>query len=132
MPLEIVDIRTCWEAIRPGLEAIRAKCAAEWRPEDVYHRCVAGEWTLFTAPEGAGFVVLYQYVSPYSGDRRLVVECGYHVGAEDPFDVYEPQIMEIGRRIGAARVEFKSPRRGFERKGWTVDDICYSKEVGHG
>lgn len=129
MPPEITDIRSCWEQVRPGLEEIRRKCDAEWRPEDVYAKCVAGEWTLFSEEGVDGFLILCKYTGEYRGDLRLFVECAYYRGEEDPFAVYEPFVFELAGRIGARRVEFRSPRLGFRRKGWVVADVTYFKEV---
>jgi hypothetical protein len=129
MNLKITDIRSCWEEVKPGLLAIAQKCAAEWRVEDVYARCLAGEWTLFMGPEVDGFLILSQYSDRYRNEKRLVVECAYHDGALDPFATYEPFLFATARQIGAVCIEFTSPRRGFEKKGWSVTDITYRKEV---
>lgn len=126
------DIRQCWEQVKPGLEVIARKCDAEWRIEDVYAKCRAGEWTLFVLADGSGFIVLCQYQDVYKLQKRLAVECFYHTGEVDPFELYEPFVFEQARKIGAQFVEFHSPRCGFERKGWEVVDMIYRREVGNG
>lgn len=131
MAPEIADIRLWWEIVREGLEVIRRKCDAEWRVEDVYAKCVAGEWTLFLEPgsEGLGFLLLSQYRDVYRGEKRLSVECAFYRGESDPFEAYEPFLFDLAAKIGARCVEFRSPRLGFRKKGWAVADVVYRKEV---
>lgn len=132
LQFEQKDVRQCWEQIKHGLEVIADKCDAEWRVEDAYAKCRAGEWTLFVLPDGSGFIILYQYQDVYKLEKRLVVECAYHTGDVDPFEIYEPFVFEQARKIEAKCVEFHSPRRGFERKGWEITDMTYRQEVDYG
>lgn len=125
------DIRSCWEKIRPGLEAIKRKCSPDWRVEDVYAKCVNGKWSLFTADGCDGFLICWTWNSAYLIKKILQIECAYHAGGIDPFEVFEPQILELARNNGCAVVEFQSPRSGFKRKGWQEVDVTYRMEVPH-
>jgi hypothetical protein len=129
MLMRMVDVRAVWDRVLPGLLAILRKCAADWRPEDVYSRLVSGEWSLFMAEGVDGFAVFSQYVSPYTLEKRLVVECCYFDG-DDLWSRFEPELMQLARDVGAVCVECRSTRLGYQRKGWQVADILYRKEVG--
>ncbi len=132
MEPQIMDIRECWEKVKPGLEIIKRRCAADWRVEDVYAKCVAGTWTLFMADGVDGFLICCQGACPYRNMKILHIECAYYAGDVDPFEVFMPVIETLARQIGALEIEFRSPRTGFERKGWKVVDRVYRMEVSHG
>lgn len=127
--IKITDIRSCWERIKPGLEIVRRKCNADWRVEDVYAKCVSDSWTLFTADGVDGFLICWQFTSDYSGAKTLMIEVAYYHGPLHPFDVYQPFLDDLARSIGAKDIEFRSPRMGFLRKGWTEVDVVYRREV---
>lgn len=125
----VTDIRTCWEKIRPGLEIIKRKCHADWRVEDVYSRCVSGSWTLFTAAGVDGFFICWKADATFRPEKVLEIECAYHAGDVDAFAVFEPLILELAKKNGCAAVQFRSPRKGYQRKGWKVVDMIYRQEV---
>jgi len=129
LKLEITDIREVWDQVRPGLEDIKKRFQPEWRPEDVYSRCVSGDWTLFMAAGVDGFLICTKHVDLFSLKIRLYVEAAFYRGQSDPFEVFMPEIIRIAKEIGAIDIEFRSPRTGYERKGWTVVDRKYRWEV---
>lgn len=132
MGFEVTDIRGCWETIRPGLEVVRRKAAADWDLDEAFAKCVAGEWTLFTDGAVDGFLILCQYFDEGLGVRVLFVVAAYCRGADDPIAVHGPFLHALARRIGAGVIEFRSPRLGFQKKGWAVAEVVYRQEVRHG
>lgn len=125
----VTDIRTCWETIKPGLEIIKRKCNADWRVEDVYAKCVSGAWTLFTAAGVDGFFICWRGDSAYKPEKNLEIENAYYAGDLDPFKVFEPMIIDLAKKNGCSAVQFKSPRMGYQKKGWKIADIIYRQEV---
>lgn len=126
MTLEATDIRTVWGQVRPGLEAIAQQMRADWRPEDIYALCVNRQATLYTAPEG--FVVVSKLVNEHTTRPYLYVHAAW-AGGEQVQEHYWPQLAALARSAGAGYVECLSPRRGFERTGWTLEHVCYRREV---
>lgn len=129
MAIEIADIATCWEQIKPGLEVIKARTNAVWSLDDVYSHCYLGEWLLFVEPGIDGFLMVSARRCNYSGVCRLEVNCAYHRGESDPTQKYLPFLIQLARQMGAVSIDAHSPRRGWERKGFEVADVLYRMEI---
>lgn len=132
MKLENTDIRTCWERIKVGLEEVKRKTNPDWRVEDVYAKCVAGDWSLFAAEGVDGFLIICRHDGEFSLVRRLFVVCAYYQGADDPFIEYGPFLNDLAKQVGARDIEFRSSRVGYQKKGWQVGPTTYRKEVDYG
>lgn len=127
--LNAVDIRQCWDDIRPGLEYIKERTAAPWRPEDVYHACLAGDATLYTGPEG--FMVLYEAVCKFTLDKSLHVWIAYGENG-NLYDKYMPWLEDLAKAVGAKSITCDSPRRGMGKllHGWHEEYTRYRRVVG--
>ena len=123
--LEPMDIRKCWERILPGLLAVKDKCQPEWKPEDVYHACRNGDARAFVAPDC--FAILKKQVNEFTGEKELFVWIAHGEGFVQ--DKGMKEIRSIARGMGAVRIEMHSPRKGFERTGWTPVATVYQMEV---
>lgn len=127
LSLQPVDARVYWDAVKDGLAAVKKKIGAEWIPEDIYARCIAGLSHLYYSPQL--FVVLEERVDPVTGDKALFIWAAYGQQGADLHPEYLPELKEIAKNIGATGIEFETTRRGFEKKGWNVDSITYRLEV---
>lgn len=125
MALTETDVRIAWDSIRHGLDQVRTQMHADWRPEDVYALCLWGKASLYTAPEG--FVVLVRMQNEFTSEPYLYVMAAHGDGMVQ--EKYWPQIEHMARQAGCAYVECLSPRRGFERTGWTVEHVCYRRRL---
>ena len=62
-----VDIRTCWEEVKPGIVEILKDRTLSYRPEDVYAACVSEQAFLYKA--AFGFVILTVEVDEFTKER---------------------------------------------------------------
>jgi len=128
MELTPADIRTAWDAIRPGLAEIKTATQADWRLEDIYSLCLFGKASLYTVPEG--FAILVRMENEWTGEPYLLALACH--GEGNVQERYWPQIQKIATDAGCKAVKCFSPRRGFERAGWTVEYVCYRRDVNDG
>lgn len=125
-----VRIGECWERIKPGLEIIRVKTHADWGLDDAYQQCLLDQWAIFMDDAVDGFLITRLYQCEFTGVRRLEVIAAYYGGSDvDPTEMYLPFIQQLARAADAKQIEVRSPRRGWERKGFRVVDITYRMEV---
>jgi hypothetical protein len=121
------DVRECWDDVLPGLADIKEKRSPSWRPEDVYAACLSGKAFLYVADCCGCFVVLQEKQDAHSLRRDLLVWIGY--GFDDAQGAHVHELLELARKIEAKRLVMISPRKGFERTGWTIDTTTYFMEV---
>ena len=117
--LEELDIREAWPTIRPGLARLEDRFEPDWRGEDVYHACRAGEAHCFANVLSGEFVILTPRTNEYTLEKELFVWIAW---SPDPLaqDKYLDQLEDIARGIGAVKLIMRSPRRGFLRsRNWT-------------
>ena len=114
------DIREVWEQIKPGLlEIKRLTPPPQWKPEDVYHECLAEKSHVYMDLEGSPgeFVVLQSGVNPYTAETELTVWIAY---SKNPHasDTHLGDIVKLAKSINAHRLIMQSPRKGFSRSRW--------------
>lgn len=126
MALELMDIRRVWERVRPGLEQVARDMGADWRPEDIYALCVNRQASLYLAAEG--FIILSKPVNEWTLEPYLFVVAAFAPDAPVQ-ERYLEELESLARAAGAAYIECLSPRRGFERAGWTPEHVCYRRRV---
>ncbi len=123
--MHLADIDQHWAAIEKGLLCVQKKTDADWQPE--YYRTACREKRAFLFMAKEGFVIL----SPIATSKGVVlsIEIAYGLGM-GLIDRYSPHIEQFARDIGATRIQFNSPRRGFERlPGWTVSTVTYQRSI---
>ena len=111
------DLGQVWPTIRPGLEITAKKAPGGWIPEDAYAELKNGSAVLHTVIKDnyyRGFIISKTFES-YNG-KVLLIWIGY---SNDPnIDVITENVDEImswAKNINATKVQFQSPRIGFER-----------------
>jgi hypothetical protein len=115
-----------WPTVRVGLDAVRVKCREAWHPSDVYAAIVSGKAFLYTMYDG--FCVLQ--VNPTFGGPELFVWVMYGPNLlKDHEAEIEAELAKLARTVSARWIRHKSPLRGWERRGWTVKERVYEKEV---
>lgn len=126
--LRATNIRLVWDAIRPGLERALKKGGGDWRPEDVYASCVAGDAFLYRAESGAFCILQMQH-----NEHLVQKECWVWVAYVPPNETlsdYFPQVETLAREAGAVRMRFESRRPGWHRApGWEVASSTFTKEL---
>lgn len=127
MPLTAYHIAEVWPFVKDRLETICREQGADFQPEDIYRECETGKAFLYTTDEDDSFAVIRPQWNRYTGENTLYVIAGW--GHQEK---HMEKLMELARGVGATKIEMRSKRRGFERTGWSLDYISYSREVEHG
>lgn len=125
--LTLVDARSVWEQVRPGLEHVKLKVGAPWRPEDIYAACIAGEAFLYQGE--SGFLVVQPKTNPFNGTPELLVWVAFAEG-EGNIARFQESVDELAREHKFSRLTMWSNRPGFVRvPGWTQVAIVYEREL---
>ena len=127
------DIRDQWDRVKPGLYWIHSNLNPEWRPEDIYMAVRMGAATLWMDPQVEdGFAILQVKPDAFKDIKALLVWVAYYQGG-DGVSEYLPEIEKMARDFGCQRVEFWSPRRGFERlaekAGYKIANVVYARDI---
>jgi hypothetical protein len=123
----VADIRLAWDIILPMLATVKANSAADWRPEDIYALCRNGEADLFLINHGrSGFYILQPTRCQYTL-RKIVFVVAAFSSESDGIENCLPLIDQYARDHGAAYIEMFACRKGWERKGFDIQDIRYRR-----
>ena len=110
------DLRHVWDDVKAGLAEMPE---SDWIPEDVYHAIKSGQVALHigVTPEGfAGFMVLKPSQTEFSGKPTLHVWLVYNTAGADMMAAGEQLIRETARKMGAQKITFGSPRKGWAKR----------------
>lgn len=126
------DLGQVWPTIRPGLEITAKKAPGGWLPEDVYMQVKTGDAVLHTAIVDnyfKGFLVS-KSIDALEGRKLLLWIC--HIQDDLLADNLD-HIKEWARNIGAGKVQFQSPRKGWEKRavalGFVPTMVIYEAEA---
>lgn len=112
-------VRQTWPLILPSLQAVMAKGAVEWIPEDVYHALKTGDAVCHIATDAGGYagcMVTQRVTDHYSGKQSLHVWIVHNAGPAELLDCGMPMLQEMARKGGFARITFGSPRKGWAKR----------------
>lgn len=101
--------------------------------ENVRDECREGRSLCFASDEGVAIVTLLP--NRAKNDLELCVVLAVSTGPHGAYEAYLPEIDQIARDLGAARIVFFTRRRGWERKlgsDWSLRSISYVREVTNG
>lgn len=117
-PAELGD---WWSTIKPGLVNVADKAQGGWNPGDVFLEIAGGGAFLHIAlaeKHYRGFIVT-QMQESHSGKKLLIWIA--HGNAEGNLMVDGiGQIREWAKGMGAVKLQFQSPRRGWEKVAKTI------------
>lgn len=121
MSLVLTDVRTCWEAIVPGVQTVLDQVPGRYRPEDVYAALVNGSAWLYRG--AGGFVVL----QARGGELLVWLAFSAVPGAVAR---YQAELDELARAGGFRRLVMESNRAGWVRvPGWEPVGIVYERVI---
>ena len=129
--LNRLDIDLVWEDFRALAEP--AMAGEDDGADDIREACRAGEAWLFGDAEG--YLVLQYQLRPATRSMQLLVWVAVSRGARGCIGRQLPFVEELGRRLGASRVLFRTRRKGFDRimpPGWRADHIIWTRGLGDG
>lgn len=110
------DLRRVWGEVRKGLDTMPD---ADWIAEDVYHAIKSGDSALYVftqAGQFAGFVVLRRQVAEFSGEVACHIWLAYSASDADAYQAAEGFIKSSAKHMGASRITFCSPRKGWAKR----------------
>lgn len=127
-PVPPGELKLYWGKVKEVLERL-SSVSDGWIPEDVYAFLISGQATLYVNDgDWKGFCIL-QLVPDYS-QKRLHVWIAQTT--DDP-KAYMAEVEMLARQIGASRITFDSPRKGWvrraERLGFKPRMTRYEKEL---
>lgn len=127
------DIRNHWDRVRPGLEYVKAVCATDWIPEDIFCLCTLNAAELWLAEnDNDGFLILQEKPLSFESGKALLIWVAYREGGGGA-ETYMNEIQELARRRGCSKIEVWSPRNGMgrllERYGFETENIIYTKRI---
>ncbi len=112
-PVPPERLHDSWGWIRDGLWRVKDKCNEPWFPEDVIYQLGAKAAFLYECP--GGFFVFQRHVDLDGPALFVWIMCGELM----PFrEQIKADLQEIARAIGAKRVRFHSPRKGYAKMGF--------------
>jgi len=127
-----VDIRTCWEEVKPGIVEILKDRTLSYRAEDVYAACVNNKAYLYKADHS--FVILTIEVDEFTNEQTLFIWLGYayekgtNVWAQKR-DWFDQLAKSIGCRYIAAHTKIKELESYFLKEGWELDTRVFRRKV---
>lgn len=131
MMLGLADVDAVW----PRIEAVANSLIDDGTltVENVKDECRAGRSLCFASVDGV--VICTLLPNRAKQDSELCVVLAASIGPHGATQAYLPEIEQIARDLGAARIVFYTKRRGWERKlsaGWSLRHVAYVREVGDG
>lgn len=128
------DIRKVWNSVLPGLEYIKEKCNAAWRPEDVYAACLSGDADIFLVKNYPNrFAVVQVKQCRFTLENSFLVWIAYDESNKYGAMNYLQELEEIAKNYNCDSVEFWSPRLGMkrltEKSGYKPESTIYKKRI---
>jgi len=124
--LRRADIDEHWDMVKEGLDAIMLKSPFDCSISKLRADIKIGNLRLLIDPPSSGFLIVELKMQP---EPHLLVWMGWSAKGENLMESNMPELEDMARQVGAKYLEMRSKRRGYERTGWTVDDIIYKKEL---
>ncbi len=113
-PVPPERLHDSWGWIRDGLWRVKEKCNEPWFPEDIIYQLGAKTAFIYAAQD-KGFLI-FQRHTDLDGPVLFVWIIS---GELMPFrEQIKADVQEIARSIGAKRVRFHSPRKGYAKMGF--------------
>lgn len=111
-----IDLRQFWPQVREGLDAMPAE---DWIAEDVYHAIKSGQVALHIAIGNQGyegFLVLQRLATEFTNQPILHVWLAHNAGGGDVYETGQSLIRQTAANIGAKKITFGSPRKGWAKR----------------
>lgn len=127
------DFKQHLPLLERGLRKVKEKTGAVWSPKHIIEMCNTHRAFLFVVDEG--FFILRPLHCPYT--KQLSVECVAAYSDQPASDEslilkYIPVMEQRAREIGATRLVWDSPRRGYERiPEIEISTVRYEKGISN-
>lgn len=130
---------SAYTLIERSLQRLSEKQKADWIPAQFYRLLHAGDSSLLlilNSDRLVGFYISSIGTDKISG-RRLYEIQALSIFESGPYlQEVERDIIRRATSLACDRIVFSSSRAGFAKRmnelGWTVESVCYSKEITDG
>jgi len=128
--LKVVDVRFAWDEALPMVQAVKEKCKADWRCEDVYASCLSGQSVMYMPQEtNSGVLVASIEINKHTLKRYLFIWVCFSK-EHDAQERYSSFLEDLARENDCEYIEMESPRAGFVRsREWEALSTRYRKGV---
>ena len=127
MNIALSNIDDCLDLILPLLWELWNRDQPDWHPVTAIKNCQSGKWMLFTSDD-TGFAMA-SVREQADGQRSLFIEVACHPASSLTVDDYQPFWDKLARDLGCSEICMSSKRIGWQRKGWKMGWIQYSRPV---
>jgi len=110
----VENLHESWGWVMDGLWRVKEKCREPWHPCDVVYQLGAKTAFLY-AVDRDGFFVFQRHADVDGPVLFVWIMCGQLMPHREQI---KADLQEIARGIGAVRVRFHSPRKGYEKMGF--------------
>jgi hypothetical protein len=124
--LRHADIDEHWNMVKEGLEAIMRKSPFDCSLVKLRADIRLGRLRLLIDPPKPGFLIVELRMQP---EPHLFIWMAWSAQGENLMAECLPELEEMALQVGAKYLEMQSKRRGYERTGWTINDIIYRKDL---
>lgn len=125
--LTLTNIREVWDQVRPGLEYVKDKVKAPWRPEDIYAACASETAALYLGD--TGFIVVQPKTCPFTGKPELLIWVAYAKGSGN-IEQFQEVIDDLAEEHGFKKLTMWTTRPGFARiAGWKELATVYERDL---
>ena len=133
--IEPTKLRDVWPIVRKGLEETISKAPGGWIPEDIYSEVLTGQAVLhlgIVEDHCRGFIVS-KTLEGIRGKTLLIWVLYSDWNGRNILQDNMDEVSAWARNIGANRIQFQSPRRGWERVaeslGFHQTQVIYEYEL---
>lgn len=120
------ELRRDWVWVRPLIQAVRDKTAADWYVEDVYAAVSSGRAAMAVLDEPEGVMVAYPDSDSWTKEPFVHVWICYCVGGMEQFQADAMKVLrDYAATFKAKRLVMHSPRPGWQKAGWRIKEYVY-------
>lgn len=124
-----LDIDRAWPGVVREIQAIADEYDGGFGVEETYRALKEQRSFLYFHTSGNGFIIVTPEVCKWTKKVSMLVTHGFNNDFPAGQDEYLADLNELAAGMGAKEIVINSNRRGFERCGWDVQVIRYSRKV---
>ncbi len=126
-----LPLEKTWPLAEPAIqETCRRLGYLDSLPGTLYDLCATNKAWLYTCREADTFAIVQPRVNAETGvDYLFVWAVCNSIGEVLSTQQGNDYLDELARSMDCKEIRFQSVRKGFERTGWKIDHIIYSRPV---
>lgn len=116
-----------WPHIVGKIEATINRLQVDCSADELFNKCAEGDAFLYGNTEDDAFTIVEPIINSRTQEPELFILLAWGMGMAQKNHTWI--FHELAQGLGAKRIRFQSPRRGFVKTGWTVEAYVYTQEV---